>query len=91
MVCPVSLEHVRLEPTAGTVNSIPVNVTDIAFEGNFISIKTEDAAGRVIVSEIRNDGSATIPDRGARLFANFETDHAFILADETTTSAAGLA
>jgi spermidine/putrescine transport system ATP-binding protein len=81
-------EHVRLDTSETHGNTIAVDVTDIAFEGNFISIKTEDASGRVIVSEIRNDGSAAIPERGARLFANFETDHAFILADETTTTAA---
>jgi len=81
-------EHVRLDAGEADGNTVAVEVTDIAFEGNFISIKTQDASGRVLVSEIRNDGSAAIPERGARLFANFDMDHAFILADETTISAA---
>lgn len=84
-------EHVRLDGSEAAANSIAVLVTDIAFEGNFISIKAVDASGRVIVSEIRNDGSTAIPERGTRLFANFEMDHAFILANDSTSGAAVVA
>jgi spermidine/putrescine transport system ATP-binding protein len=80
-------EHVRLEPATSQNNAIAVEVTDIAFEGNFISIQTMDHAGRTIVSETRNDGSATVPDRGTKLFATFDTDKAFILADEVAHTA----
>jgi spermidine/putrescine transport system ATP-binding protein len=80
-------ENIRLEPIAGTENSIPVEVTDLAFEGNFISIKTVDPVGRIVVSEIRNDGASSVPDRGAKLFASFDADKAFILADEAAKSA----
>ncbi|MBR0556637.1 ABC transporter ATP-binding protein [Ciceribacter sp. L1K23] len=79
-------ENVRLEAKAGLHNTVPVEVTDIAFEGNFISIQTIDAAGRTIVSETRNDGAGTVPDRGAKLFATFDPDKAFILADEVAAS-----
>ncbi|MBB4063961.1 ABC transporter ATP-binding protein [Gellertiella hungarica] len=76
-------EHLRLtaEPTAA--NRIPVEVTDVAFEGNFISIHTRDATGKALVSEARNDGRSQIPERGARLFAEFDADQAVILADGT--------
>ena len=79
-------EHVRLTATASEGNSIPVEVTDIAFEGNFISIQTIDGAGRTIVAEARNDGAGLLPERGSNLFATFETDKAFILADEFATA-----
>jgi spermidine/putrescine transport system ATP-binding protein len=75
-------EHVKLDAAAINGNTIPVEVTDIAFEGNFISIQTIDATGRTVVSETRNDGTASVPDRGTKLFASFDADKAFILADE---------
>lgn len=75
-------EHVRLTAEAGSGNSIPVEVTDIAFEGNFISILTADASGRTIVAEARNDGSSPLPERGAKLNATFDANHALILTDD---------
>jgi spermidine/putrescine transport system ATP-binding protein len=75
-------EHVRLAATAGEGNAIAVEVTDIAFEGNFISIQTKDGSGRMIVSEARNDGQAQAPERGDHLFATFDTDNAVVLSDE---------
>ena len=80
-------EHVRLDAAAGTANAIPVDVTDIAFEGNFISIMTVDGAGREIVSQARNDGQTQVPERGAKLFANFDAQHAVVLTDEVPTRA----
>lgn len=80
-------EHVRLSAEPGSVNSIPVEVTDIAFEGNFISILTQDASGRTIVSEARNDGSSPLPEKGARLSATFNAEHAVILTDDVPLKA----
>ncbi len=80
-------EHVRLDAAAGSENAIPVDVTDIAFEGNFISIMTVDGAGREIISQARNDGQTQVPERGAKLFANFDADHAVVLTDEVPTRA----
>jgi spermidine/putrescine transport system ATP-binding protein len=80
-------EHVRLTADAGGANSIPVEVTDIAFEGNFISILTQDSSGRTIVSEARNDGLTPLPEKGARLNATFDPDHAVILTDDVPLKA----
>ncbi len=77
-------ENVRLAGAAHASNSIAVEVTDIAFEGNFISIRTVDGSGRIIVSEARNDGAGLVPDPGAKLYATFDAAKAFILADEFT-------
>jgi spermidine/putrescine transport system ATP-binding protein len=75
-------EHVRLAKAESGENCLPVQVKDIAFEGNFISIQTEDHRGRMIVSEARNDGSEAVPERGEKLFASFDRDRAMILPDE---------
>ena len=37
-------------------NAIPVEIADVAFEGNFISIQARDAQGGILVAEARNDG-----------------------------------
>jgi len=75
-------ENVRLSQAATDSNAISVEVSDIAFEGNFISIQTRDASGRTIISEARNDGQSAVPERGERLVASFEADKAIILSDE---------
>lgn len=76
-------EHARLlteAPTDG--NAIPVEVTDIAFEGNFINIQTVSSDGRHLVVELRNDGSVVLPERGAKRHFAFDADRAMILAEE---------
>lgn len=76
-------EHVRLLGEPAAENSIPVEVTDVAFEGNFISVHAVDAGGQVLVAEARNDGSATIPQRGDRRHFTFDGRHAVILTGDT--------
>ena len=76
-------EHVRLAPGAGGANSIPVEVTDVAFEGNFISIHARDAGGQVLVAETRNDGATAVPAPGDRLHFTFDGQNAVILTGDT--------
>ncbi len=76
-------EHVRLTAEPGAMNSIPVEVTDVAFEGNFISVHARDATGQVLVAETRNDGSAAIPHPGERRHFTFDGANAVILTGET--------
>jgi spermidine/putrescine transport system ATP-binding protein len=76
-------EHVRLTTDAAAANSIPVEVTDVAFEGNFISIHARDAGGQVLVAEARNDGSTTIPQPGERRHFTFDGANAVILTGDT--------
>jgi len=74
-------EHTILSPAAGPENSVPVTVTEVSFEGAFISVLTEAEGGKGIAAEIRNDGSATVPDIGARLYAGFDAQRAALLPD----------
>ena len=76
-------EHARLVAAPAEVNSIPVEVTDVAFEGNFISIHSRDTAGNQLVSEARNDGQATVPAPGAKMHVVFDAAHAILLSGET--------
>jgi len=62
-------------------NAIPVEVSDVAFEGNFINIQAKAADGKVLTCEMRNDGGVSIPPPGAKLQLVFDPDKAVILAD----------
>ncbi len=73
-------EHARLMTSPGAGNSIAVEVTDVAFEGNFISIQSRDATGQLLVAEARNDGSTSVPDPGEKRHIVFDAEHAVILA-----------
>jgi len=75
-------EHVKLLAEAGNGNSIPVEVTDVAFEGNFISIQSRDATGQMLIAESRNDGTV-IPARGDKLHMVFDAQNALILSGDT--------
>lgn len=75
-------EHVRLQTEAAAQNSIPVEITDVAFEGNFISIQSKSENGHGLVAEIRNDGSV-IPVPGDRLHMVFDPAHAVVLTGDT--------
>ncbi|MFZ5709326.1 MAG: ABC transporter ATP-binding protein [Pseudomonadota bacterium] len=75
-------EHLTLQATPAAENSIPVVVGDVAFEGNFISVQSISESGMTLVSEVRNDGSATVPAPGSRLFARFDAERGAILPDQ---------
>ncbi len=47
------------------LNSIPVTVADVAFEGNFINIQVQNGEGRPLVVEARNDGAGKVPPPGS--------------------------
>jgi spermidine/putrescine transport system ATP-binding protein len=62
-------------------NSVPVTVEEVAFEGAFISVHGRTATGKPITAELRNDGSATVPEKGAALHASFDAARAALLPD----------
>ncbi len=75
-------EHARLTTAPGAGNSIPIEVSDVAFEGNFISVQSRDATGQVLIAEARNDGSAEIPEPGERRHITFDSAHAVLLVGD---------
>jgi spermidine/putrescine transport system ATP-binding protein len=77
-------EHARLVPKpVNGENAIAVEIADVAFEGNFISIQARDAQGGILVAEARNDGQGSVPSPGEKLHMVFDAERAVILADET--------
>ncbi len=81
-------ENCRLsaEPIEGA-NAIPVEVDNVAFEGNFINIGVKGPDGRHLTVETRNDGSTSVPPVGSRLTLHFDASRAVILADAVSTRA----
>ncbi len=75
-------EHAKLSANAGAGNSVAVEVTDVAFEGNFISVHAVDAKGQAYISEARNDGSSVIPSPGDKLHITFDGANAVILSGD---------
>ncbi|WP_225029728.1 ABC transporter ATP-binding protein [Xinfangfangia pollutisoli] len=76
-------EHTILTEAPGPENAVPVTVTEVSFEGAFISVLTQTETGKVLAAEIRNDGSATVPAIGAKLYASFSAERAALLPDAT--------
>ena len=74
-------EHTALLATGGGENAVPVTVGDVSFEGNFITVHATSDSGAALTSELRNDGSATVPERGAKMFMAFDPARASILPD----------
>ena len=74
-------EHTVISAAAGAENAIAATVGDVSFEGNFITVHATSDSGAHLTSEIRNDGSATVPEKGARVFMSFDAARASILQD----------
>jgi len=76
-------EYSKLQATpAEGGNSLPVTVTDISFEGNFIHVHAADKTGRHVTVETRNDGQATLPAIGSSQYLCFDAASARVLADQ---------
>ena len=80
-------EHVQLSQNAGAGNSVPVTISDVSFEGNFIAVQAVTDQGITLVAELRNDGSATVPDTGTKMHMVFDAERASILPDPSPTGA----
>jgi spermidine/putrescine transport system ATP-binding protein len=78
-------EHMTLSQKAGKENSVPVTISDVSFEGNFISVQARTANGTALVAELRNDGLATVPSQGATMHMIFEAERSLILPDQSST------
>jgi spermidine/putrescine transport system ATP-binding protein len=74
-------EFMTLQASAAPENSVPVTLGEVAFEGNFISVHATTDTGAVMVAELRNDGTGTIPQAGAKMHMAFDASAAAILPD----------
>ena len=77
-------EHMILQAAPGAENSVPVTLTEVAFEGKFISVHAVTDNGTGLVAELRNDGAATVPAAGSRMHMAFDARNSSVLPDSTT-------
>jgi spermidine/putrescine transport system ATP-binding protein len=80
-------EHMVLQANPGAENSVPVTLTEVAFEGNFISVHAVTENGTTLVAELRNDGAGSIPAAGTRMHMAFDARNSSILPDSATARA----
>jgi spermidine/putrescine transport system ATP-binding protein len=75
-------EHCTLQSSAPQgKNALPVEVSEVAFEGNFINLHCRDEHGKMHQVQVQNDPSNPPPEPGVRLFLVFAAEHAVVLAD----------
>ena len=74
-------ENARLSADASPDNSLPIKISDVAFEGSFINVHAHDTGGRVHLIQMRNDPGVPIPSIGERLSLAFAPENAVVLAD----------
>jgi spermidine/putrescine transport system ATP-binding protein len=67
-------------------NSVPVDVTEMAFEGNFVNIFVRDAKGATHMVQSQNDPNNPPPARGSKQHMVFDTEDAVVLVDAATGS-----
>jgi spermidine/putrescine transport system ATP-binding protein len=65
------------------MNGLPVEVSEVAFEGNFIIIHCRDEQGAVHQVQVQNDPTRPPPAPGAKLYLAFPAEHSVVLADGT--------
>ncbi len=75
-------EHMIFSEKATKDNSIPLTISDVSFEGNFIAVQGVTDSGFKLAAELRNDGSGSAPSPGKRLHVSFDPERAALLPDE---------
>ena len=74
-------EHTVLTKTKAAENSVEMEVTEVAFEGAFISVHGAAAGGKRLSAEVKNDGVTLVPGVGDKVFATFDAARALLLPD----------
>ena len=77
-------EHTVIAESRPGENAIHGRVEEISFEGNFIAVHAVTDSGMKMVAELRNDGSAAVPEIGAQVWMGFDAAQAAILPDADT-------
>ena len=75
-------EHSSLQgagPVSG--NSVPVEVGEVAFEGNFINIHVRDQLGNTHMVQVQNDPNQPPPRSGTGMSLVFDAEDAIVLGE----------
>jgi spermidine/putrescine transport system ATP-binding protein len=79
-------EHTVLTKSKAAENSVEMEVTEVAFEGAFISVHGHAAGGKRLSAEVKNDGVTLVPGVGEKVFASFDAARALLLPDANVRS-----
>ena len=74
-------ENARLSAARRRANSIPIEVSEVAFEGSFINVHAHDAGGRPTWCRCGTIPASPTPGVGEQLELAFAPDNAVVLAD----------
>ncbi len=74
-------EHARIASSPDTPNSVPVRVSEVAFEGSFVNVHAQDEGGRRHTVQMRNEPGTPLPVVGSAMGLAFAPEHALVLAD----------
>jgi len=78
-------EHCSLQRTvAKNDNSIPVETSEVAFEGNFVNVFVRDSFGTIHMVQAQNDPNQPPPVLGAKVNMAFAAENAVVLSDAVT-------
>ena len=67
-------------------NNVAVEVSDAAFEGNFINVFLRDKDGSTHMAQMQNDPGHPPPAKGAKVQMTFAPEHAVLLTEARTRS-----
>ena len=79
-------ENARILGGTDGVNSLPIRITEVAFEGSFINVHAHDGGGRIHMIQMRNEPGTPVPSVGEQISLGFQPDHAVVLADAARTA-----
>lgn len=80
-------EHSSLQKAASAnTNSVPVEISEVAFEGNFVNVFVRDKFGTLHMVQAQNDPNQPPPVLGSKMHMVFEAEHAVVLVDAFATS-----
>jgi spermidine/putrescine transport system ATP-binding protein len=81
-------EHCTLvKPAQADINTIPVKVSELAFEGNFVNVFVKDSDGTMHMVQMQNDPGVPAPVVGTSMNMIFAAEHAVVLADPSKQQA----
>jgi spermidine/putrescine transport system ATP-binding protein len=67
-------------------NSLPVKVSETAFEGNFVNVFLIDREGGTHMAQVPNDPAKPPPKPGSDALLAFAPEHAVLLVDAAASA-----
>jgi spermidine/putrescine transport system ATP-binding protein len=62
-------------------NRVPVEVEELAFEGNFVNVQARDKLGHLHMIQLQNDPGGGLPNLGSKMLLSFSREDGVLLTD----------